>query len=105
MLTGRRPFGGIKRKLMSGTGLLPVRKILQIDTQLRALLVKMAALQAQRLGSLGGMPTMPLKFRQHSLTLESKYALRQRPCRFSFRAGADQAAARCRQGHAHILRI
>jgi hypothetical protein len=70
-----------ERRLLKGIDLaklLPFRQVLQNDTQLRTFLVKMTALQAKSLGSLGDMPTVPFELCEHGFPFESKYALRQR---------------------------
>ena len=63
----------------------------QIDSQLLALLVEVAAFEAQRFRSVGHVMVMPLEFRQQGFALKNLHAARQRPGR---KFGQSAAAGR-----------
>src|SRR5262249_664833 len=70
----------------------------QIDPQLRALLVKMTALEAERAGGFGDAVAVRGELAQHHFALERVDAARQRP---TSRAGARVSPSLARR-HQHV---
>ncbi len=52
----------------------------QVDSELLALLIEMAALETQRLGGVGNVVLVAREFRQKLLALEVLHALGERTC-------------------------
>ena len=77
MRSGQQWFGD---KTGWNGNLLMFWKVLEVDSQLLALFVEVAALQSECFSGLRDVPSMPLQLRQHSLPLEGQHPLRQWTC-------------------------
>ena len=53
---------------------LPLFKILQVDSQLLALLVEVAPFESERFGGLRNVPVVAFQFAEYLLALEGQYS-------------------------------